>query len=165
LLELLPGYNQAARFSLWFVMIDLDLDADCAPPFLQKWLPTPSQWIRFRVVVRAIEAWLMADAESLGKFLHVPVSKFPTHPDNEENPKRTLVNLVRRHSTRESIKKAIVLHEGSGEPVGRGYGVLLQEYIQSPTQLWRPEVALEHSDSLRRCVAALRTLKDWKPAE
>jgi hypothetical protein len=29
----LSGYNQAARFSPWIVLVDLDHDAECAPPF------------------------------------------------------------------------------------------------------------------------------------
>src|SRR6266508_6962091 len=58
-----PGYNNAARFSPWLVLVDLDRDADCAPPFVRTWLPLPSPRMCFRVAVRAIEAWLMADSE------------------------------------------------------------------------------------------------------
>ena len=32
----LSSYNQAARFSRWFVLVDLDLDAECAPPFRES---------------------------------------------------------------------------------------------------------------------------------
>ena len=28
----LPGYNQAARYGPWVVLVDLDHDAECAPP-------------------------------------------------------------------------------------------------------------------------------------
>jgi hypothetical protein len=34
LLERLGGYNNAARFSPWLVLVDLDRDADCPPPFV-----------------------------------------------------------------------------------------------------------------------------------
>jgi hypothetical protein len=33
LLERLRAYNQAARFSPWIILIDLDDDDECAPPF------------------------------------------------------------------------------------------------------------------------------------
>jgi hypothetical protein len=35
----LTGYNQAARLAPWVVLVDLDHDADCAPPFRSAWLP------------------------------------------------------------------------------------------------------------------------------
>lgn len=40
----LNGYNQAARFSPWVVLVDLDHDADCAPPFQVTWLPRESNF-------------------------------------------------------------------------------------------------------------------------
>src|SRR5450756_758709 len=38
----IAGYNNAARFSPWIVLLDLDQDADCAPPLLADWLPAPA---------------------------------------------------------------------------------------------------------------------------
>ena len=67
LLRRLPNYNQAARsrFTPWFVLRDLDNDAICASQAIQKWLPQPSEGMRLRVAVHAIEAWMMADAVHL----------------------------------------------------------------------------------------------------
>ena len=55
LLEKLNAYNQAARFVPWVILIDLDHDADCAPPFLQSCLPNPAPYMRFRVAVREMK--------------------------------------------------------------------------------------------------------------
>ncbi len=164
ILQTIPKFNQAARFSLWFALVDLDQDADCAPPFVQTTLPSPAIGMRFRVAVRAVEAWLLADKDALSEFLHVRVTQFPSNPDQEMNPKVTLVNLARK-STRRDIKKDMVPREGSGAPVGPGYVGRLIEFVTAAEMRWRPEVALEHSDSLQRCVEALKMLKDWKPAQ
>ncbi len=64
LLECLPNYNKAARFAPWFVVVDLDMDAQCPPQATERWLPYPAKGMRLRVAVRAIGAWLMADRES-----------------------------------------------------------------------------------------------------
>lgn len=64
LLQRLRSYGQAARFSAWFVLVDLDHDASCAPGFVSRWLPEPvSDTLCFRVAVREVEAWLLADRE------------------------------------------------------------------------------------------------------
>lgn len=34
--ERIPGYNAAAKLSPWFVLVDLDLKADCAPELRQE---------------------------------------------------------------------------------------------------------------------------------
>ena len=56
------GYNNAAHHTPWVVLIDLDTEAECAPLVRKAWLQNPAPRMCFRVVVRAIEAWLMADA-------------------------------------------------------------------------------------------------------
>jgi hypothetical protein len=159
LLKRLPNYNKAARFAPWLAAVDLDQDADCAPDFVRSVLPNPAVGMRFRVVVRAIEAWLLADFEQLAAFLHIPVSRIPIRPDAEPNPKRTLVNLARR-SRRKAIREDIVPREGSGSQVGPGYTGRFIEFVTATEHLWRPEVAMQRSDSLRRCVEALHTLKN-----
>jgi len=166
ILDHLPSnYNKSAQYAPWLVVIDLDHDANCAPDYVKAVLPTPAQWMRLRIVVRAVESWLMADGERFSAFMQIPATQVPAQPDAEEDPKRTLVNLVRQFSVRQKIREAIVPKPGSGRSVGPGYTARMIEFVGGSDNVWRPEVALEHSDSLRRCVAALRTLKDWKPAD
>lgn len=45
------------------MLVDLDQEFDCAPLLGKDWLPTPAQYMQFRVVVPQIEAWLLADRE------------------------------------------------------------------------------------------------------
>ena len=48
------GYNKAANYSPWIVVVDLNHEADCAPTLRQQWLKNPAQFLCFRVVVREI---------------------------------------------------------------------------------------------------------------
>jgi hypothetical protein len=63
LLEAVKGFNNAAQYSPWVVLVDLDHDCDCAPPCVRKWLARPAAHMCFRVAVRSVEAWLLADRE------------------------------------------------------------------------------------------------------
>jgi len=55
----IKAFNSAARFSPWLVVVDLD-STECAPRLRTEWLTSPSRLVRFRIAVRAIEAWLIA---------------------------------------------------------------------------------------------------------
>ena len=67
----LPAYNAAARHSAWLVLRDLDFDAACAPALARAKLPRPAPFMAFRIAVREIEAWLLADCVNLGTFLGI----------------------------------------------------------------------------------------------
>src|SRR5208337_572645 len=106
------AFNNAARFNPWLVLVDLD-SCECAPKLRSAWLTNPARLMRCRVVVRAIEAWLMADADTLSDFLHVRPAFIPANPDALGNPKESLVSLARR-STRADLRKDMVPRAGSG---------------------------------------------------
>lgn len=159
LLKSLPRYNQAAaHFGHWLTIIDLDHDAPCAPGWFQNYLPYPTSGMHIRIAVRAIEAWLLADAERLADFLHISPSYVPSAPDDEENPKVTLINLAWR-SRKKAIREDMTPRPASGSQVGPGYASQLTEFITKAEKPWRPEIAMQRSDSLMRCIRALQT---WK---
>jgi hypothetical protein len=154
LLQRINGYNQAAGFSPWIVLVDLDDDADCAPPFRTEWLPNPAPQMCFRIAVREVEAWLLADRERLARFLSVAPVRVPPAPESVQDPKRSLVDVA-RHSRRREIKEDMVPRPGSDRPVGPAYNSRLREFVAGHC---RPEVAEEASDSLRRCRERLHQL-------
>jgi hypothetical protein len=155
----IQGYNNAAKYSPWLVLVDLDRDADCAPPLCEEWIPDPAHHLCFRVAVREIEAWLMADAETLASFLSVARSKVAADPEQLLEPKTEMVNLA-RHSRRREIREDMVPREGSGRQVGPAYASRLMEYVETG---WRPEVAARGTESLRRAIDCLRRLiKDYE---
>lgn len=152
--ERITGYNHAARHAPWLVMVDLDQEADCAPPLRAAWLRDPAPRLCFRVAVRAVEAWLMADAVALAAFLGVTVRRVPADPESISDPKQVMVSLARA-SRRRSIREDMVPREGSGRGVGPVYTSRLSEFASLH---WRPVEAALRSDSLRRAIACLQRL-------
>jgi hypothetical protein len=101
----------------------------------------------FRIAVRSVEAWLLADREGLARFLGVPPVRIPADPDQLPRPKETLVQLATR-SLRRVIRQDVVPRPGRGRPVGPAYSSQLIDFIESS---WCPGLAAGFSDSLRRC--------------
>lgn len=157
LLARLGGYNSAARFSPWLVLVDLDRDADCAPPFVASNLPAPSERMCFRVAVRTIEAWLLGDRERLARFLDVDPGSIPSDPEQSPDPKALIVSLARRSRSRE-ILADLVPRRQSGRSEGPAYASRLIEFVSDSRRGWRPTVAAKSSESLRRCLRCLRRL-------
>lgn len=148
------GFNNAARFSPWFVLVDLDADADCAPPFSQEWLPEPSPLMRLRVAVREVESWLLADRERFSRFLGVRQASLPRDPESLDDPKRTVVQLASQ-SRRRDVREEMVPRDGSGRTEGPAYAFRLIEFVGGS---WRPDVAAGGADSLARCRTRLAEL-------
>ena len=150
----IDGYNNAARYAPWVVLVDLDHDADCAPPLRDEWLPDPAPNLCFRIAVREVEAWLMADPRTLARYLSVGPGKIVAEPEKLDRPKDTMVDLARR-SRQMEIRKDMVPREKSGRRVGPAYASRLIEYVQ---QHWQPEVAAVRSESLQRAINCLQWL-------
>lgn len=157
LLQRLPGYNNAARFSPWLVLLDLDHDADCPPPFRAAALPAPSGLMCFRVAVREVEAWLLADHERMADFLDVSPNWIPRQPERAADPKRVVIDLARRSRSRD-ISRDLVPRQGSGRTEGPAYASRLVEFVSDHRHGWRPTVAARSAESLRRCLRCVRRL-------
>ena len=148
------GFNAAANHAPWIVLIDLDQTA-CAPELIRNLADPVAPQMRLRVAVTEIEAWLLSDPERLARFLAVARARIPADPDSLPDPKQALVNAA-RHSRRRSILQDMVPRESSGRAVGVAYEARIIEFVTSESsEAWRPEVAAEGSDSLRRCMAAI----------
>ncbi len=151
-------YNQAARFSPWVVLVDLDDEFECAPSLRAHWLPTPSRHMCFRVAVREIESWLLADRASIAQFLGVAERKVPSAVDNLDDPKQTIITLARA-SRRSAIREDMVPRQGSGASVGPAYTARMIEFVSAGREArWRPGLAAHVSPSLARCIDALAQL-------
>jgi len=148
------GYSAAARHSPWIVLVDLDNDHVCAPPLCASWLPQLTPRLCFRVAVRAAEAWLLADAERIAAFLRIARGRVPAEPETLDNPKETMIALARA-SGRKDIREDMVPRDGSGRTEGPAYSSRLIEFASSS---WRPEVAAQGADSLRRAIDCLKRL-------
>ena len=148
------GYNAAARFGTWVVLRDLDTDADCAPSLRERLLAAPAPGMVFRIAVREIEAWLLADQRSFARYFSVAPVRIPNDPESILRPKEFLVNLVRRSRSR-TVRDDVVPREGSKTQVGPGYAGRMIEYAST---VWSPHEASVRSDSLKRCLDRLSRL-------
>ena len=150
----IADYNSAARRSPWFVLVDLDSDAGCAAELRSAWLSPVAARLCFRIAVREVEAWLMADAESLARYLNVPRARVPRDPEGRADPKGDMVGLARR-SRRRELREDMTPGAGSRGRQGPAYAGRLVDYARTA---WRPGVAARNSDSLRRAIACLRRI-------
>src|SRR5579871_4638914 len=91
----LPELNRTARTVRCLVIRDLDRDATCPSQLVARLLPSLSKNLIFRVAVREIEAWLMADRERFAAFFGIPQSRLSMDPDTLDNPKQLLASLAK----------------------------------------------------------------------
>lgn len=147
----LSAYNRAAQHSAWLVLRDLDHDAPCAPELVTRLLPSPAPRMRFRIVVRSIEAWFLSDAEAMAAFLGVSQQALPQMPDQLPNPRGEILTLARRARHRD-VRKDLLPASGTAAVIGPGYTARMIEFA---VRHWRPSVAAERSPSLARCMRSL----------
>lgn len=154
----LPKYNSAVSIPYatpWLVVLDMDNDSNCVVNYVRELVPNKHPKLLLRISVRALEAWIMADRENFARFINVSVANIPQNPDVEDNPKQTLLNLVRR-SRKTSLKDDMLPRPGA--KIGVGYVNQIRDFVNHPEFPWRPEVAAENSESLARCIKALKNL-------
>ena len=151
------GYNNAAHHHPWIVLVNLNREADCPPPFKAVWLQNPGPFMCFRIAVREVEAWLLADHERFASFFRVRLSDIPTAPELMDDPKEVVIELSRKSRDRD-IRLDMVPRPGSGRKIGPAYVSRLIEFVSDAQKGWRPDRAARSSDSLRRCLVRIREL-------
>ena len=147
----LRRFNHAARHSPWFALCDLDQD-ECAPLRARRYLSDPVSGMCFRIAVRAVEAWLLADRETVARFLSVAKDTIPGAPENERDPKSRLVSIARRSRSR-AIREGLAPAEGDFRTVGPEYALMTGEFVRDR---WSPQRAADHAPSLRRTMERCR---------
>jgi hypothetical protein len=151
----LPRYNQAARLAPWLALRDADRDAGGCPVALRRRLLTVPQApaLALRLVVRTLDAWLLADREAFAEHFAVPVGKLPREPETLDRPKDALTHACRA-SRRRAVREAMVPPRGTSGP-GPEYAISVREYCRTA---WRPDVAADAAPSLRRALAEVDRL-------
>ena len=152
----LSGYNEAARYTPWLVLRDLDRDADCAPNLIARILPQRTPGMCFRIPVRALETWLLADRSAIAEYLSVPTNIIPALPEAVNDPKETMLSVSRRSRSR-TIRDEMIPSAGITARVGAGYTAHLVEFASSR---WDPIRASERSQSLTKCIHRLREMDE-----
>jgi hypothetical protein len=113
---------------------------------------SPPKNFMFRVAVREVEAWLLADQVAIKPLLGKQ-AKVPPNPDNVQNPKEFLLNLA-REAPRE-VRRDLLSERGSIASQGIGYNQRLRDYVNNS---WSPSRAAQRSESLCRVIRRLEHL-------
>lgn len=150
----LDKFRQISNRMPLLLLTDLDT-FPCASALLDSWLAgvaIPDQF-KFRVCVREIEAWLMADRQNFANLLEVPINRVPASPDELADPKRTLLQLARQGSR--AIRSDLLVQRGAVASQGLGYNRRLADFV---TTQWNLVDAAANSNSLSRAVGRLQEL-------
>ena len=151
---LIAGFARAGQGSPHLVVRDLDADLPCAAAWVADNAPKDAgAYFALRVAVRAVEAWFLADRAVAAAALHVGEPKIPLCPDDEIDPKTTVVNLART-STKLSVRNAVVPAPGMSRKAGAGY----EGWLIAAAAGWSLERAIANSPSLARAHRRLTAL-------
>lgn len=148
----IQDFNKSAQNICYLALVDfMDTKCSCPPEVISTWLPYKNNLMIFRIVVREVESWILADRENLSKFLNISIELITEKPEEEQNPKQTLVNLARKsHSAK--MRSALVPEQGSTAQVGKLYNSELKRFVN---EYWKAENARQNSPSLSKCLTRL----------
>lgn len=139
-----PNYQQMGSRGLPVLMIT-DLDrSPCPPKLISDWLgQKPSPGFLFRICVREVEAWLLADRESIAAFLKISPQAITTLPEQLSDPKAELIRLAQKAPR---VLRVGLTPVGSAT-IGPDYNSILTAFIRDS---WSPKCAALNSPSLVR---------------
>jgi hypothetical protein len=139
-----PNYDRMGANGLPVLMLT-DLDADpCPSGKVADWLGrAPSRGFLFRICVREVEAWLLADREALAGFLKISEDKIPYAPERLADPKASLIKLAKAAPRKIRLGLTPI---GSAK-IGPEYNELLAGFIADS---WSIDRAVTCAPSLQR---------------
>lgn len=155
----IEGFNNGAKINPFIILVDLD-KTECPPLLLEKWITFKiNKGFIFRIVVREIESWIMADRDAFANYISISPNKIPRDIEQIEDPKEFLLNLIKVSGNRE-IKNDMLPPKGSTSKFGPLYNDLLRNFIINH---WNLERARKHTTSLDKLVIRLRELGNSAP--
>lgn len=144
-------YMNASNVLPHVVLADLD-QHDCASALMTSWgvreLPRS---LLFRIAVRSIESWLLADQQGIADFLSIASVKVRQRPEELVDSKRELVSLARRGRQRR-LASEVCPEPGSAAKQGPLYNAHLVRFVR---ESWRVDVAARSAPSLARACQRL----------
>lgn len=145
--------NVAQRSPL-LLITDLD-KAKCAASLISKWMGAKSypDNLVFRVAVREIEAWLLADHVGMGRLLVAGATNLPNDPDLLLDPKQVLLQLASKAPR--AVQNDLLVEPGAIASQGLGYNQRMGDFVRNT---WDPKRAALCSDSLCRTLNRLRQM-------
>lgn len=146
------GFNQSSIATPFFMLTDLD-NYECPPLLMKDWITFPllPNFI-FRIAIKEVEAWLLADREGLSEFMKVSLANFPSTPEKEPDPKRTLIQLAKRSRIRRIREDIVPINENA--KIGPNYNGCLMEFV---FEKWDIFNAISSSKSLEKAFSKLES--------
>lgn len=148
----LPNFCNIAERQPFLLITDLDQTL-CPAYLISDWLsnrPQPTNLL-FRVAVREVESWLLADHDGILTLLGPHIKKLTEKPDLLPDPKGELLRHAQK-APRE-IREDIVPDKHAIARIGLGYNRRLTHFVRN---VWDPNRAAVRSESLRRTRDRLR---------
>ncbi|NQU86626.1 MAG: hypothetical protein HQ541_12775 [Mariniphaga sp.] len=144
------GFNQASSIIPHFMLTDLD-NYICPTELINDWINfTVNPNFIFRIAVKEVESWLLADIEGLSEFLRVSPNNFPLQPEIEIDPKNKLIQLARRSRLRKIREDIVPINDNA--TIGPNYNGCLIEFI---VKKWDIQKAMQRSSSLLSAINKL----------
>ena len=124
----IKSYNYSARGMAYLVLTDLD-QGECAPGLIEDWLENRRKHpnLLFRVAVHQVEAWLLASRREFAHFAKVKEHLIPEKPDDLENSKKFLIQLV--NGSEDPDLRADIVPEEKARP--RSVGTIIADLASS----------------------------------
>jgi hypothetical protein len=150
----IPSFCEMAKRQPVLLITDLDR-GPCAPTLVADWLNgrTRPEALLFRVAVREIESWLLADHQAMRALFGQKAGKLPDAPDDLPDPKQTLLGLAQR--AKREVRDDLVASDGTVASQGLGYNARLRQIVR---EAWEPARAANRSPSLLKTRAHLLAL-------
>ena len=137
------------------MLTDLD-NYDCPPELINEWMNfKPNPGLIFRIAVREVEAWLLADIEGLAAFFKISSANFPREPEKKSDPKKALIKLAEKSRIRRIKEDILPLNPNAS--IGPNYNSRLAEFVFNH---WNIGSALNRSESLKK---AYKKLEEFEP--
>jgi hypothetical protein len=139
-----PSYNHMGKNGFPVLMLtDLDT-APCPSGKIHEWLGRkPNRGFLFRICVREVEAWLLADRVAMAAFLKIKEETVPIAPETLPDPKASFIKLAQRAPR----KIRVGLTPQGSAPIGPEYNYLLSGFI---SESWCISRAADRAPSLKR---------------
>lgn len=152
------AFNSAAHVYPFVLLTDLD-DHECPPGLVTEWLagrPRNGMFL-FRVAVREVESWLLADLASLRSFLHARGSRDIQTPEDLLDPKEELLRIAASGRVTQKREALVRRDDRSGQlRQGPDYNGTLAQFV---AESWSVVTARSLCPSLDGLWSALQRLE------
>jgi len=146
----IKGFNQASAIVPYFMLTDLDR-YKCPLELINDWIDfTVNPGFIFRIAIREVESWLLADIKGLSKYFHISANLIPLEPEGLMDPKEVLINLAKRSRKRNIREDIVPVNQYAS--IGPNYNGCLSEFVYKFWNIWE---AANKSKSLQRTLLKL----------